>query len=90
LASRQRRTKQLEAMLDDGKERLADHHNSVRLLSEKERVDLEKKVGIYQRKIESMQSDLDELEVERILKREKLRDERYREHQKRRERRSEL
>jgi hypothetical protein len=73
-------------MLADATERLADHNSDKRLLEEKEKTDLEKKISIYQRKLETMQGDLDEREVERIIKREQLRNERLKE---RRERRTE-
>ena len=74
-------------MLLDSKQRLADHSAGIRILDDEEKVDLEKKISIYQRKLETMQGDLDEREIERILKREQLRNERMRE---RREKRSEL
>jgi hypothetical protein len=86
LESRKRRSKQLDAMLQDATERLADHKSGTRMLVEKERVDLEKKINIYQRKLETMQGDLDEREIERIMKREELRNDRMTE---RRERRAE-
>jgi len=76
LASRRRRSKQIEDLLEDSKQRLMDHSTGVRLLDEKERGDLEKKITIYQRKLDTMRGDLDEREVERILKREQLQAER--------------
>jgi hypothetical protein len=63
-------------MLEDSKQRLADHNAGTRLLNDNEKADLEKKMSIYQRKLDTMQTDLDEREVERILKREKLINER--------------
>ena len=87
LASRRRRAKQLEEILDDARQRLADHSSGVRLLSETDKADLEKKINVYERKLSTMRTDLDDREVERILKREKLRDEHLKE---RRSRRTEL
>jgi hypothetical protein len=87
LESRKRRGKQLEAMLNDATERLSDHNKGIRLLDEKESLDLEKKISIYQRKLDTMTGELDEREIERIIKREQLRNERLKE---RRERRTEL
>ena len=87
LASRRRRSKQIEDLLEDSKQRLALHNAGTRLLSDNEKADLEKKISIYQRKLETMRTDLDEREIERILKREKLRDERLKQ---RRAQRSEL
>jgi hypothetical protein len=87
LASRKRRAKQLETMLDDARERLRDHEKKIRLLTEDEKAALIKKIDIYQRKLDTMTGELDEREVDRILKREQLRNERLKE---RRQRRSEL
>ena len=77
----------MEEMLDDARQRLADHNIGERLLDEKDLSDLKKKINVYERKLYTMRTDLDDREVERILKREKLRDERLKE---RRARRSEL
>lgn len=85
LASRKRRSKQLEALLEESKARLADHASKKRILTESERISLEKKITIYTRKLETMQVDLDEREVERILKKEKLRNERIKERRQREE-----
>lgn len=56
-----------------------DHKNGVRLLTETEAADLARKLDIYQRKLDTMKDDLDEREVERILKREEIRNERLQE-----------
>lgn len=74
-------------MLKEEKQRLADHRNGVRMLDEVEVTALEKKVDVYERKLATMQGELDEREIERIMKREQLRNERIKE---RRERASEL
>lgn len=87
LASRQKRSKQIENMLEEAKQRLNDHKSGTRVLTDTERTDLEKKIGIYQRKLDTLTGDLDEREVERLIRREKLRNERLKE---RRARRSEL
>jgi hypothetical protein len=79
LASRARRSKQLESLLDDSKQRLADHRSGTRILNEKERKDLENKINIYQRKLDSMKGELDEREIERLIKRERLHQERLQE-----------
>jgi predicted nucleic acid-binding Zn-ribbon protein len=74
-------------MLIDARQRLADHRSGSKLLSSDELKSLDKKVDIYQRKLDTMQDDLDDREVERILKREQIHNERLHE---RRQRRSEL
>lgn len=76
LASRRRRSNQLEELIQDAEQRLADHISGVRLLSDSDRAALEKKLSIYNRKFETMRGDLDDREVERILKRDMLREER--------------
>ena len=73
-------------MLMDAKQRLADHSSGIRLLDEQEKIDLEKKAEIYQRKLDTMKEDLDEREIEKILLREKLREERRQERRAREER----
>ena len=74
-------------MLGDAKQRLADHNSGIRLLTDQEKIDLTKKIDIYNRKLETMKDDLDDREVERIIKREELRNQHRRE---RRERAGEL
>jgi hypothetical protein len=85
LASRKRRAVQLEKMLEDARERLRDHEKSIRLLTDDEKKALERKVDLYQRKLDTLTGDLDEREIERIIKREELRNERLRERRARRE-----
>jgi hypothetical protein len=63
----------------DSQQRYQDHTSGIRLLSEQEAKDLQKKIEIYTRKLETMQAPLDEREVDRILKREQIRDERLKE-----------
>jgi len=58
---------------------LQDHRAGRRLLDEEERASLEKRIDVFARKIETMRGDLDDREVERILMREQIRDERVRE-----------
>jgi hypothetical protein len=75
-------------MLADARQRLDDHRSGTRLLDDEELKALEKKVDIYQRKVDTMQGDLDDREIERILEREKIRNERLQDRRERR--RSEL
>jgi hypothetical protein len=71
--------KQIENLLEDSQQRFNDHKSGIRVLSDKELVDLKKKIDIYTRKLESMQAPLDEREVQRIIQREELRNERLKE-----------
>jgi len=74
--SRNRRIQQIDAMLQDAKNRLADHNNGKRHLENEERISLERKVELYTRKVELIPSPGNEAaEVKRILLRENARDE---------------
>jgi hypothetical protein len=83
LSSRKKRTEQLEAMLNDAKQRLDDHKTGKRLIEEIEVLKLEKKIEIFQRKLEQMQKVPDDLEIERLLNRERIRNERVDERRRR-------
>ena len=63
-------------MLNDAKQRLDDHKSGKRLVEEIEVLKLEKKIEIFQRKLEQMQKVPDDLEIERLLNRERIRNER--------------
>ncbi|CAB9502672.1 expressed unknown protein [Seminavis robusta] len=86
LANRARRKKQLEALLLESRQQLADHTKGKKLLDSNDLTSLEKKIHVFQRKLDTMEGDMDEREVERILKREELRHERDEERRRRRER----
>ena len=79
LASRERRIKQIETLLEDSQQRYNDHKSGIRMLNDKELNDLQKKIDIYTRKLESMMTPLDEREVQRIIQREQIRNERLKE-----------
>jgi hypothetical protein len=71
LASHKARSDQLEKLLLDAKQRVADHKSGTRLLTDEELAKLEKKVDVFTKKIEKMRTIPDEQEVERILARER-------------------
>jgi hypothetical protein len=79
LASRQRRSGQLEKLLVNLKQQIADHDSGDRILSDVDKAKVDKKVDIFQKKLDSMKEMPDEREIERILKREKLMKERQKE-----------
>ena len=79
MASRERRMKQIETLLEDSQQRLNDHKSGIRILNEKELNDLQKKIDIYTRKLESMMAPLDEREIQRIIQREQIRNDRIKE-----------
>jgi hypothetical protein len=86
LANRARRKNQLESLLLESRQQLADHSAGKKVLDSKDLLALEKKINVYQRKLDTMEGDMDEREVERILKREELRFQRDEERRRRRER----
>ena len=86
MANRARRKKQLESLLIDAQQQRSDHSAGKKLLEPAELADLDKKVHVYQRKLETMEGDMDEREVIRIQKREELRHHRDEERRQRRER----
>lgn len=79
MESRRRRKVQLEAMLKDAQLRLDEHVTGRKVLTADEIRALEKKVDIFSRKLETMQDDLNDMEIERIMTREKLRNDRIKE-----------
>lgn len=70
----------------EARQQLADHSTSKKVLDAADLGALEKKIHVYQRKLDTMEGDMDEKEVERILKREELRFQRDEERRRRRER----
>lgn len=82
-ASRSKRTEQLESILNDAKQRLDDHKAGRRLLEELEVLKLEKKIELFQRKLEQLLKVPDDLEIERLLNRERIRNERVEERRRR-------
>ena len=85
LASRKRRSEQLEKLLADAQERLNDHNNGIKLVTDEEKQKLEKKIEVFSKKLESMSKEPDEREIHRIIQREKLIKERHFERRKLRE-----
>jgi hypothetical protein len=63
-------------MMHDAEERLNLHTSGKKLLADDEVKALEKKADIFKRKLDTMKDDLDDREIERIMAREKLRNER--------------
>ena len=63
-------------LLDEAKGTMEDHTAGRRMLEEKEFETLERKINAYERKLETMQGEMDEKEVDRVMQREKLRYER--------------
>ena len=74
-------------MLEESRLQLDDHNSGRRLLEDDEKIRLEKKIDVFARKLETMKGELDDREIERLLKREEIRNERTRELLQRREER---
>ena len=60
LETRNRRKKQLKVIVMDAQRKLADHSAGVKILTEEEKTQLENNVDLFQRKIESMEVELEE------------------------------
>ncbi len=60
LESRNRRKEQIKSMVKDAKRKLADHDSGEKILTDEEREQLERNVDLFQRKVESMEEDLEE------------------------------
>ena len=79
LESRRRRKVQLEGLLADIEAQLAAHAAGEKILGDAELRSLEKKADVFTRKLDTMRDDLDDREIERIIEREKLRNQRIKE-----------
>mmetsp|Transcript_23069 Transcript_23069/g.51359 ORF Transcript_23069/g.51359 Transcript_23069/m.51359 type:complete len:150 (-) Transcript_23069:318-767(-) len=70
LETRNRRKRQLTVMVMDARKKLADHSAGEKILAAEEKEQLENSVDLFQRKIESMEVELEEWEIERLIARE--------------------
>lgn len=70
LETRNRRKRQLKVMAMDARKKLADHSSGENILTVEQKEQLENKADIFQRKIESMEIELEEWEIERLIVRE--------------------
>ena len=76
--------------MTDARQQMDDHVSGKRILHDNDRESLEKKIDVFARKLETMTAELDDREVEKILKREQLIAERTRERLARREKRKSI
>ena len=60
LETRNRRKRQLNAMVMDYRKKLAEHSTGKNILTAKQKEELENKVDLFQRKIESMEVELED------------------------------
>lgn len=60
LESRNRRKEQIKNLVKDAKRKLAEHASGEKILTDEEREQLERNVDLFQRKVESMEEDLEE------------------------------
>ncbi|CAB9526246.1 expressed unknown protein [Seminavis robusta] len=85
IANRERRKEHLQKLLEEARETKDNHVSGRKLLSEEELTAVDRKINAFERKMETMQGEMDEREIERVLQREQLRAER--DEKRRRERR---
>jgi hypothetical protein len=76
VANYERRREQLENLVAETKEKVADHERGRSLLEDEEYALLRKRIGLYEKKLEKMEGPMDEREVERLVERMKMRTER--------------
>ena len=60
LATRERRKRQLKVMIEDAEKKLAEHSSGENVLAEKEKARLETQIDLFQRKIKSMEIELED------------------------------
>ena len=66
----------MQKLLDEAVETMENHKSGRNLLEEDDLTALERKISAYTRKLETMQGEMDDREVDRVIEREKLRYER--------------
>ena len=76
VANRSKRREQLVKMFEDAKVTMEDHTAGRRLLDDGDVTALERKINAFERKLETMTGEMDDREVDRVIEREKLRQER--------------
>ena len=76
MANYDRRREQLQKLVADSKEKVADHENGRSLLEDEEYARLTKRIGLYEKKLEKMEGPMDNREIDRVMQRTKMRAER--------------
>ena len=76
VANYERRREQLKNLVTETKGKIADHEQGITILEEEEYALLQKRVGLYETKLESMKDSMDEKEIQRSIERSKMRAER--------------
>ena len=77
VANHERRREQLRKLIADTKEKVADHEEGRNLLEDEEEYALlTRRIGLYEKKLEKMEGDLDEKEIDRLVERARARAER--------------
>ena len=72
----ERRREQLRKLVEQTKEKVADHEDGRNLLEDEEYALLTKRIGLYEQKLERMEGPMDEREIDRMVERMKMREER--------------
>ena len=73
IKNREKRTDQLDRLLGETKDKVADHHAGTNLLEDEELAKFTKRAELYHRKLEKMKQPLDEKEIARMVQREETR-----------------
>jgi hypothetical protein len=67
IASREKRRRQLERVLENAKKKLDDDRTGVKQLSDQAKAQFEKKIPVYEHQLAELARELDEEEINRIL-----------------------
>ena len=78
IASREKRKRQLEKILENAKRKLEDDRTGVKQLSDQAKAQFEKKIPVYEHQLAELSRELDQEEVERILENARKHQERFR------------
>jgi len=76
VANYERRRDQLKTLVAETKEKVADHEHGRSLQEDEEYALLQKRIGLYEKKLEKMEGPMNEREIDRLMERTKMRAER--------------
>jgi len=76
IANYERRREQLKRLVEESKIKIEDHESGRHLLEDEEYNRLSKRIGLYERKIEKMEVPMEEREIDRIMERARMREQR--------------
>lgn len=76
VANYEKRREHLKTALAETSQKLADHEQGRSLLEDEEYERLQKRMGLFEKKLEKMEEPMDEREIEKVMERMRMRDNR--------------